>query len=111
MAAMLKEVRLRYISAKDMIEGASPSLCINAKQEKMPLHLSQPLLTGFCEPLLVKMSNSCIQHFRPVGRCMRFSIGLFDPGQDSSQIASLRDLTVAKTQDWVKRSIIAATGE
>lgn len=111
MAGMLQEVALRYMSAEDMDE-APPTIAVRRCETGEEAFAS---VSAFADWIMRAFVGEDEQLMRSA-----FSTGWqahaifdwqFDARQDNPQIASLRDLAVARARDWLKWSVVAATGD
>ncbi|WP_234630480.1 hypothetical protein [Afifella sp. H1R] len=111
MAAMLQEVALRYLSAEDM-DDAPPTISVRRSETGEEAFAS---VSAFADWILRTFigDNEELMH-------AAFAVGwqvypIFDPQfdarQDNPQVASLRDFAVARARDWLKWSVVAATGD
>lgn len=110
MAGMLQEVALRYSSAEDIDE---PPPTISVRQCKTGAEAFASV-SDFADWILRAFIGEDEQLMRSA-----FSTGWqthaifdlqFDAKQDDPQIARLRDLAVVRARDWLKWSVVAATG-
>lgn len=110
MAGMLQEVALRYLSAEDMDE-APPTISVRRCETGEEAFAS---VSAFADWILRAFIGEDDELMRSA-----FSTGWqahaifdwqFDARKDNPQVASLRDLAVARARDWLKWSVVAATG-
>lgn len=111
MAGMLQEVALRYMSAEDMDE-APPTISVRRCETGDEAFASVSAFVDWISRTFVDEEEELMQ--------AAFSVGwhvypIFDPqfdaGQNNPQVASLRELAVAKARDWLKWSVVEATGD
>lgn len=111
MAGMLQEVALRYLSAEGMDE-APPTISVRRCETGEEAFAS---VSAFADWILRAFIGEDEKLMRSA-----FSTGWqahaifdwqFDASQDNPQVASLRDLAVARARDWLKFSVVAATGD
>lgn len=110
MAGMLQEVALRYSSAED-IDEPPPTISVRRCKTGAEAFAS---VSDFADWILRAFIGEDEQLMRSA-----FSTGWqthaifdlqFDAKQDDPQIARLRDLAVVRARDWLKWSVVAATG-
>lgn len=110
MAGMLQEVALRYSSAED-IDESPPTISVRRCKTGAEAFAS---VSDFADWILRAFIGEDEQLMRSA-----FSTGWqthaifdlqFDAKQDDPQIARLRDLAVVRARDWLKWSVVAATG-
>lgn len=109
MAGMLQEVALRYKSAEDMDE-APPTISVRRCKTGEEAFASVSAFADWISRTFIDEDEELMH--------AAFTIGwhvypIFDPQfdvkQDNPQVASLRYLAVARAQDWLKWSVVAAT--
>ncbi|CAN7528546.1 hypothetical protein [Aminobacter sp. LjRoot7] len=111
MAGILQEVALRYLSAEDLDE-APPTIAVRQSETGEQAFAS---VSAFADWILRAFIGEDEKLMRAA-----FSTGWqahaifdwqFDARQDNPKVASLRVLAVARARDWLKWSVVAATGD
>jgi len=111
MASMLQEVALRYLSAEDMDE-APPTISTRHCETGEQAFASVSAFANWILRAFVGEDEHLMRSAFSTGWQVHAIFDWqFDASQDNALIASLRDLAVAKARDWLKRSVVAATGD
>lgn len=111
MAAMLQEVALRYMSAKDM-DVAPPTIAAHRRETGEEAFASVSAFADWILGAFIGKNDKFMREAFAVGWQVYPIFDLqFDARQDNPQVASLRELAVAKARDWLKWSVVSATGD
>ncbi len=110
-AGMLQEVGLRYMSAEDMAE-APPTIVVRRCESGEEAFAS---VSAFADWFLRAFIGEDERLMRAAFATGWQVYPIFDPQfdarNDDPQIASLRELGISTARDWLKWSVVAATGD
>jgi hypothetical protein len=110
-ASMLNEVRLRYISAEDIVE-TPPTISVGQCESGEEAFASVSAFADwFLRAFIGEDATLMRAAFATGWQVHPIFDGQLDARQDNPQVASLRELAVSMARDWLKWSVVAATGD
>lgn len=111
MAGLLQEVALRYMSAEDIYE-APPTISVRRSETGEEALASVSAFANWIARSFIDEDETLMHAAFADGlRVYPIFDPQFDAGTSNPQLASLRELAVASARDWLKRSIVEATGD
>ncbi|SFA58578.1 hypothetical protein SAMN04487972_1219 [Paracoccus halophilus] len=111
MAGLLQEVALRYMSAEDMGE-APPIIAVRQCETGEEAFASVSAFADWISRAFIGEDEKLMHAAFSTGWQVHAIFDWqFDVTQDNPQVASLRELAVARARDWLKWSVVAACGD